>query len=93
MNGLSKVALVVRRNNILDRTNSIVSKQLNINKPFPSSSRFTEDLGADSLDRVELAMALESEFGRPISDTHANKLNTVKSIVDYMTIGNHKRNR
>ena len=48
-------------------------------------ARFIEDLGADSLDTVELIMQFEEEFDIEISDDDAEKLTTVKSSIDYIT--------
>ena len=45
---------------------------------------FVDDLGADSLDTVELVMALEEEFGTDIPDEDAEKINTVKAAIDYI---------
>jgi acyl carrier protein len=49
------------------------------------SARFIEDLGADSLDTVELIMKFEEEFGLNIEDTEAEKLRTVQDAIDYIT--------
>lgn len=48
-------------------------------------SRFVEDLGADSLDTVELVMALEEEFGIEIPDEDAEKIATVQNAIDYIS--------
>ena len=48
-------------------------------------ARFIEDLGADSLDTVELVMALEEEFGTEIPDEEAEKITTVQLAIDYIT--------
>lgn len=50
----------------------------------PAAS-FHDDLGADSLDRVEVVMALEDEFGLEISDVAAEKISTVQQAMDYVT--------
>ena len=47
-------------------------------------SKFVEDLGADSLDLVELIMAFEDKFGKEISDEEAEKMVTVKDVLDYI---------
>ena len=67
-----------RINEIVDRTKEIVSKNLSIDisRVTPDAS-FVEDLGADSLDLVEVIMALEEEFGVEIPDEEAEKLKTV----------------
>ena len=49
------------------------------------TSNFVDDLGADSLDTVELVMALEEEFGIEIPDEEAEKIQTVKDAVEYVT--------
>tara|TARA_B100000941_G_C28264538_1_gene428312 strand:+ start:342 stop:587 length:246 start_codon:yes stop_codon:yes gene_type:complete len=51
-------------------------------------SSYTDDLGADSLDTVELVMALEEEFGTEIADEEAEKLTTVKKTVDFIVSKN-----
>ncbi len=53
-------------------------------KQITDEARFIEDLGADSLDTVELVMALEEKFGMEISDEDADKLTTVGSAVKYI---------
>ncbi|CAD5922438.1 acyl carrier protein [Planktothrix agardhii] len=68
-----------------DRVKKIVEEQLDVEdiKIVPSAS-FTEDLGADSLDIVELVMALEEEFEIEIPDEAAEKILTVQEVVDYI---------
>ncbi|MCB8758480.1 acyl carrier protein [Planktothrix agardhii] len=68
-----------------DRVKKIVREQLDVepDKILPSAS-FTDDLGADSLDIVELVMALEEEFEIEIPDEAAEKILTVQEVVDYI---------
>lgn len=69
----------------LNKVQKIVADQLGIEpeKVKPEAS-FTEDLGADSLDTVELVMALEEEFHLEIPDEAAEKIATVQAAVDYI---------
>ena len=63
----------------------IIAKQLGIEEGDVSAqSSVVEDLGADSLDVVELIMALEEEFNFEIPDTEAEKIVSVQNIIDYM---------
>ena len=75
---------------IEERVREIISEQLNVSKDevVPDAS-FTDDLGADSLDLVELVMALEEEFEIEVSDEDAEKIRKVKDIFDY--IDKHKK--
>ncbi len=67
----------------LDKVKKLIASQLNISEDkITEDSRLIEDLGADSLDTVEMLMTLEDEFGIAIPDEEAMKLSTVKSIVD-----------
>ncbi len=64
----------------------IVAEQLNIEeKNVTAASRFQEDLGADSLDIVELLMDIEEEFGVNISDEESERLKTIGDVVKYIT--------
>ena len=63
----------------------IIVEQLGVDEDeVKSEASFVDDLGADSLDVVELVMALEEEFGLEISDEDAEKLSTVKQAIDYI---------
>lgn len=70
--------------NIEERVKKIVIEQLGVSEVSTSAS-FVDDLGADSLDTVELVMALEEEFGCEIPDEQAEQITTVKSAIDYIT--------
>jgi acyl carrier protein len=71
--------------NTLERVKRIVDEHLGSARgPITEQSRFAEDLGADSLDTVELAMAFEDAFGVEISDAKARQLLTVGEAVAYI---------
>jgi len=71
--------------NIQERVIKMVAEQLGVKEEdIQSTSSFVEDLGADSLDTVELIMALEEEFDAEIPDEDAEKIGTVKDAVDYI---------
>ncbi|NKB24081.1 MAG: acyl carrier protein [Kiritimatiellae bacterium] len=68
-----------------DKVKDIIVEQLGVNaEQVTREASFIEDLGADSLDTVELVMAFEEEFGAEIPDEDAEKLNTVGSVIDYL---------
>ncbi len=70
---------------IQERVNSIVLEQLGVkDDEIKPEADFIDDLGADSLDTVELVMALEEEFGVEISDETAEKIRTIKDVYDYI---------
>lgn len=70
---------------IVDRVVKIVAEQLNVKEDEVTvNASFVEDLGADSLDTVELVMALEEEFDTEIPDEEAEKITTVQLAVDYI---------
>lgn len=70
--------------NIEQRVKKIVAEQLGVNESeIKNESSFVDDLGADSLDTVELVMALEEEFECEIPDEEAEKITTVQAAIDY----------
>ncbi len=70
---------------IEQRVKKIVSEQLGANEAdVKNASSFVDDLGADSLDTVELVMALEEEFDCEIPDEQAEKITTVQLAIDYI---------
>ncbi|MFZ2958540.1 MAG: acyl carrier protein [Candidatus Ozemobacteraceae bacterium] len=72
--------------NYLEEVKKIVVEKLQVDeKQVTPEASFIEDLGADSLDTVELVMDLEEHFGIEIPDEEAEKLKTVKDAVDYIT--------
>ena len=71
--------------NIEQRVNKIVAEQLGVNEAdVKNESSFVNDLGADSLDTVELVMALEEEFETEIPDEEAEKITTVQQAIDFV---------
>lgn len=71
--------------NIQQRVIKMVAEQLGVKEEdVKPESSFVDDLGADSLDTVELIMALEEEFDTEIPDEEAEKLTTVRSAIDYI---------
>jgi acyl carrier protein len=71
---------------IEQRVKKIVAEQLGVNEAdIKNESAFVDDLGADSLDTVELVMALEDEFECEIPDEEAEKIRNVQQAIDYVT--------
>jgi len=70
---------------IEQRVKDIIVEQLGVNTDqVTNDAKFIEDLGADSLDTVELVMALEEEFNKEIPDEEAEKLQSVGDVVKYI---------
>ncbi len=70
---------------VAEKVKSIVAEQLGVKiEEVRDDAKFIDDLGADSLDTVELVMALEEEFGAEIPDEDAEKLSTVSDAVKYI---------
>jgi acyl carrier protein len=71
---------------INERIKQIVAEQLGVDEDqVTNEASFMDDLGADSLDTVELVMALEEEFDIEISDEDAEKIQTVQDAIDYIS--------
>jgi acyl carrier protein len=71
--------------NIEDRVKKVVMRQLSVKEEqVVASASFVDDLGADSLDQVELVMELEQEFSCEIPDEEAERLTTVQLAIDYI---------
>ena len=69
-----------------DKVKSIIVDQLGVNEAeVTGSASFVDDLGADSLDQIELVMAFEEEFKINIPDEEAENIKTVQNAIDYVT--------
>lgn len=78
-------------NSIDIRVKKIIVEHLGVDESkITEKSSFVDDLGADSLDTVELIMAFEEEFGCEISDENAENFTTVQSAIDYLQINSSK---
>ena len=72
--------------NVDERVKKIVVEQLGVKEEeVTNAASFVDDLGADSLDTVELVMALEEEFETEIPDEEAEKITTVQQAIDFVT--------
>ena len=72
-------------NEIFERVKKVIVDHLSVNESKVTiDSNFIDDLGADSLDTVELVMSFEEEFGVEIPDEHAEKIRTVKDTIEYI---------
>lgn len=71
--------------NIEKRVKKIVVEQLGLKEEIANEATFIDDLGADSLDTVELVMAFEEEFGIDIPDEDAEKITSIQLAIDYIT--------
>jgi len=75
----------MKMSDVLERVKKVVVEQLSVEADqVTETASFTADLGADSLDTVELVMAFEEEFGVEIPDEEAEKITTVKDAVTYI---------
>ena len=70
--------------NIANSVKELIREQLDVSGDLADTASFTEDLGADSLDIVELVMGLEEKFGMEISDADAEKIVTVGDAIKYI---------
>jgi len=70
----------------IDKIKEVIAEQLGVEKSaIKNDSHFVNDLGADSLDTVELVMALEDMFGIEVGDDDAEKMLTLQHIIDFLT--------
>ncbi|MEE9396421.1 MAG: acyl carrier protein [Methylococcales bacterium] len=69
---------------VAERVKKIVAEQLGVQDEVSQEASFVDDLGADSLDTVELVMALEEEFECEIPDEEAEKITTVQEAINYV---------
>jgi acyl carrier protein len=70
---------------VFEKLKEVIARELKIEpEKITLDSAFVDDLGADSLDMVELVMALEEEFGIQIDDEEAQKIRTVRDAVEYI---------
>jgi acyl carrier protein len=83
---------VATKKEVVEKVRQIVSEQLGVDEAevTPSAS-FIDDLGADSLDQVELVMALEEAFNMEVGDEDAEKMLTVQNAIEY--VDKHARGR
>lgn len=79
---------------IEQRVKKIIAEQLGVNEAeIKNNQSFVDDLGADSLDTVELVMAFEEEFGEEIPDEKAEQLKTVQQAIDYIEAQKKEREK
>ena len=77
--------MVLTKDEVYEKIKGVIVEQLGVSEEeVTMEASYTDDLGADSLDTVELVMALEEEFGTEIADEEAEKLTSVGKTVDYI---------
>jgi acyl carrier protein len=77
---------MVTEEEVFNKVKNVIVEQLGVSEDeVTMEASYTDDLGADSLDTVELVMALEEEFGTEIADEEAEKLTSVGKTVEYIT--------
>ena len=69
---------------IEDRVRKVVCEQLDVSDDIDNNASFIDDLGADSLDTVELVMSLEEEFDCEIADEEAENITNIQQAIDYI---------
>jgi acyl carrier protein len=83
---LAQTGKEIEMDNIEQRVKKIIAEQLGVNEAeIKNESSFVDDLGADSLDTVELVMALEEEFETEIPDEEAEKITNVQQAIDFVS--------
>lgn len=83
---------IMTSDNIANSVKELIREQLDVSGELSDSASFTEDLGADSLDIVELVMGLEEKFGMEISDADAEKIATVGDAIKYIEAAKESEN-
>lgn len=76
--------MALERQDTTNKVTTIIAKQLNITPDQITGQSTLQDLGADSLDMVEIIMKLEEQFNVEISDEEAEKLNNIQEVIDYV---------
>jgi acyl carrier protein len=85
LSAMNHLGVTPNMSTIKERVMKLVCEQLGVKEEeVTAEASFVEDLGADSLDTVELVMALEEEFETEIPDDEAEKITTVKEAIDYV---------
>jgi acyl carrier protein len=78
--------MAASRDEVYERIREVLAERLSVEEPdITEEANFQEDLGADSLDLVEMIMELEDQFGIKIPDEDAQQIQTVGQAVDYVT--------
>lgn len=75
----------LNKQEIVNKVVDLVSKKLNVDKASVEKAHSFQELGADSLDMVEIVMKLEEEFGIEINDEDAEKLSNINEVADYIS--------